>query len=217
MAVFFIGAAPPSLWSAGVQLVLALIVAWWAMVVGEPDRRPGKIAWQMRLLIATGSLIVWWLFAMRSLPGPESKVMMTVAFAAAVPAFGYGWIPLHHLWLPLPRELRRRLLIGLAAMCGTAFAVNWIVLPYPEVQPLAFAFTAAVLLVHKVPTLDGQQWSVGLANRFVVVIVIFAFGMFSSWTGTAAFGSLLLLRAIINCVSAFAKLDDKPKKRPGLA
>ncbi len=217
LGVFVIGAGPPTLWLAGVQLVLALAVAWWAMVVGEPDRRPGKTPWQLRLLGATGSLIPWWLFAMRGLPGPESKVMMTIACAAAVPVFGYGWIPLNARWSQLSRGLRRKGLVGLAATCGMALAFNWIVLGAPEWQPLAFALTAGFLLLHKVPTLAGQQWSVGLANRIVGAIVLFAFGISSSWAGTAAFGSLLLLRAIVNCISAHAKLDEKPKKRPGLA
>lgn len=217
LGVFIVAAGPPRPWLAGIQLLLALVVAWWAMVVGEPDRRPAKIAWPIRLLVATGSLVVWWVFGMRGLPSAESKVMMTIALAAAAPAFGYGWMPLHDLWQSLQKDFRRKILTCLAVLCVTALLANWIVLPYPALQPLAFSFTAVALLSHKVPTLAGQHWSVGLSNRFIVVIVLVIFVMSSSWAWTAALGSLLLVRATINCVSAFAQLDNKPKKRPGLA
>jgi len=217
IGMFLCAAAPPSPWLAGALIFLAVGIGWWVAIVGEPEKSPGPWASVLRTLLVSGSLLAWWLFSSFGLIKTGMVPQISAAFATSVPVIGFGTGPLKSLWTEQPPQTRRRVLAGLIIVCLTAIAGLWLAGSHRPLHAPAFAFAAIALLVHKVPSYDGQAWSGTRINVVIGIAALLCLGISQPWTGAAVLGSVLLLRATINCLSSFQGVNLKPKKRPGLA
>lgn len=217
VALFLIAAGPPTLWLAGLVFGLALLVAWWVLVVGDPDIRASNLPLRGWPLLGCGSLIVWWAFSIWNLPRADSKLLMTIAVLAALPVYACGWIPLYKLWSGWAVKTRRAALAGVAGLCLAAISGMWLVLSYPAWQPLAFGTGAIALILPEIPSVTGRAWSKGFGPYLIGIVALCAVVTQSTWLGQAIIGTALLLRTTVDCLVAFAQIEAKPRKRSGTA
>jgi hypothetical protein len=163
IGVVLLSALVPRSFAAGLALGLAAVLAaFWALIVGDPDRRPGgRYSWQARSLFSFLYLAIFWIGAPAGL-GKAAYLQMTTPVCAAAFGFVMGAGSLLQAWLRALSETARRYALGAlgaaALAAGALLAVGW----PPLVRSLAAALLVSVVLAHKTPAgvLVGDAYKV---------------------------------------------------------
>ena len=188
---------------------VAIIAGTWVVALGEPDRRPGRLPWQIRAFLSEFYLVAWGGAAIVTLPPPAGIAIATiVATTTLVSAFGR--IPMHRLWSAQPIMLRRMTALGVAASAAVAILALWAMQPFPELQPASIAMVAAVMLLHRgiLPSIRPATFYI---RYFMAVSFMLEDGAAAGQALVPA-GGTLLLSWIFFPIANLALTLDAPSK-----
>jgi hypothetical protein len=121
-----------------------------------------RFPWRVRSLYAFFYLAIFWLVAVRSLPGRAAEQMTLPLIAAAV-AFVGGAGTLDAEWRALSQRRRGLAIATLGGLFMVAVAALWFARTTTALQPVAAALVSAAVLLHKAPA--AQLAGVGAAVR----------------------------------------------------
>ncbi|MBS0297308.1 MAG: hypothetical protein JSR45_13445 [Proteobacteria bacterium] len=172
---------PPILPVTLVLGVLAAVVAYWAVITAEPDRReyvgePWRLPifynpiWMavtvviyfflipglrfpplIRSIFAFAYLTIFWLLAGQNLY-PPAWIQLGVALTGAVVAFSCGAGTLIDSWIPMLQGRQRMWILGvMAGAIVLAVAALIACKAYPGMMRISFALVACLVLAHKTP------------------------------------------------------------------
>lgn len=182
LALVLLGAvAPPFLPVTFLLGVVAVVIVYWALITGDPDRRehvgePWRLPifynpiWMavtcviyfflipglrfppvIRAIFAFAYLAVFWVLAGQNLHGPM-WVQLGVVLTGAAVAFSYGSGSLIDAWIPILTSARRLRILYVMVGAIVAAIVGLIASKaYPALAPLSFALVACLVLAHKTP------------------------------------------------------------------
>jgi hypothetical protein len=133
------------LWLGSVLLVL------WSLMTGEPDRRPGTMPWQWRILVQELWLGGWWVVMFQFVKLPVYRDM-TGPVAAGIVASTFSILPLYSMWHTMSAARRRMVLAAIMFVVVVAGGLLCAVTADTAYVPLACACTASAVLMHRMPS-----------------------------------------------------------------
>jgi hypothetical protein len=139
----------------GSLAVAGALLAYWAIITGDPDRRPGEKLWYLRLGLNEATfLLLWWPFLAGARPDPV-YTQLSMALAAGFIINSVGVVPLVGLWRTrLHRRGRTCCRWALVAVTAASAVLLGQGAQYPALNPLATAGVIAAVLLHRVPSFD---------------------------------------------------------------
>lgn len=138
--------------------IAGTLVALWALVVGEPDRRKtdNDWPWPVRSALTHVVMAAWWAGVTPHLPR-EVWIQISAALLPAAFAFSAGAQSLIDAWLDDDLDRRRTpVLIGLGAALLLGGGAVWVAGWFPFLRPLAVAAFSGVALLAR-PTIEGAS------------------------------------------------------------
>ena len=194
---------PTSAWSIAVIAQVAVFIAWWAAVTGEPDRRGGTYPWPLRAVLGQVYLLGWWVLAADHMPR-DLYIQMSLAQGAGVVASLCGAGSLLQAWaMQLSRRARYGGLAALAVLMTAGGAVLSTCGETPGNAPLAAALISAVVIGQRmvVATLGAAALRVRHYMMWIGAIFVINGGVLGG-DRFVTFGAVLLAASVVTVVAA---------------
>jgi hypothetical protein len=216
---------PASLPATIVLAAAAALLAYWPVIVAEPDRRKGtRYPWQARSAFSFTYLAVFWLLAAIALPS-AIWLQMTAPVAAGALGFVMGEGTLLAAWgqrVTAPQRRRALLLLaGWAVIAAVTLVAGW---REPVIRALAAALVVGAVLVHKTPA--GELAGGRFRLRYYVMVfawvgwfvVLALFEPTPETVSVLAVGGLWLLTGVaVTCWAAFEPPERRPRRAASAA